>query len=335
MVVSSFVAAVALMAVQPPVAQTDTPPVPADAPEAIEAAPPPAAAATSTEVAPAPLQQAAGTAVGGPAPDERLRVLVLNVVPREVPASAAETIEGLLTVKLSERKALNVVSRADLAAALSMEADREALGCNETSCLGEIAGALDARLIVYGDIARVEDEVVVTLSLFDAEQASALARETVRARKLLDVADRLDAVVNNLLAPLLGHPAVEVPPVVDEGFTKDDYIRIGGITTGVAGVGIGALGWVAGTVAYGAEFFSLFVDAPDDDAAILALLLPIAGPLLYVVVDPVAANSPGAIVTAFASFGFQFVGVALLALGAVIATGGFATAYYLPEDGLE
>ena len=59
-------------------------------------------------------------------------------------------------------------------------------GCDEgsTSCLAELAGAMGARLVLFGDLGKLGDTTVVSLNLFLSDQAQSAGRETVRVKSL-------------------------------------------------------------------------------------------------------------------------------------------------------
>ncbi len=253
----------------------------------------------------------------------RYRILVLSMQAKGVPGAAAETVESLITVKLSEREQLNVVSRADLAAALQVEADREVLGCNDESCLAEIAGALDARLVVHGDVSSLDGQLLITVSLFDAEQARALARESVAARRLIDVAERLTPLVHNLLADLLGHERIEVAPVEDEGFTKEDIVFLGGTSVAVVGGGLIALSVVLGGMAwFGPIIGNVLTGEP---SGVLLSSPPVLGPVLAVLGEEY--DSGVDVILYVISFGFQVGAIAGTFFGGALLAGGIGVPF--------
>ncbi|MBK7859418.1 MAG: hypothetical protein IPJ65_12505 [Archangiaceae bacterium] len=88
----------------------------------------------------------------------------------------------LLGQKLQEL-GLKVISARDIGAALGIERQREMLGCAESSCVAELAGALGADGMVLGDVGKLDTTYAVnlkvlsrdghTLAIFNATAATA------------------------------------------------------------------------------------------------------------------------------------------------------------------
>lgn len=101
------------------------------------------------------------------------RVLVLDV---EGEASVAVSASKLVTKELERSRRFDVVTSEDMRRALSLEADRQEAGCDTSSCLEEIAGAMGAQLVVFGDITVLGDATLLTLNLFDTAAVRSIAR---------------------------------------------------------------------------------------------------------------------------------------------------------------
>src|SRR5262245_49290584 len=78
------------------------------------------------------------------------RILVLDFASHGVDENIAKTVTSLVAVELGKRGGLEVLSSTDVRAALDMEAARQAAGCDEQSCLAELAGALGVELVAHG-----------------------------------------------------------------------------------------------------------------------------------------------------------------------------------------
>ncbi|RMG15983.1 MAG: hypothetical protein D6729_11580, partial [Deltaproteobacteria bacterium] len=118
-----------------------------------------------------------------------------------------EEVEGLDRLAESEIEARShyaVVGPRDIETLLSLEAQRQLMGCNaDSSCLAEIGGALGASRIVFGDLTRYGPKVLLNLVLLDVESARALARlsRTVDAPdSLAPLLDVLGGAIGELLA---------------------------------------------------------------------------------------------------------------------------------------
>jgi hypothetical protein len=163
------------------------------------------------------------------------RVLVLDVKDDGVGAGAVGIIHDSLVAALAREAQLEVLSTEDVRRVLDIEAQKSAMGCtgSDESCLAEIAGALDARLLVYGTAGKLGDLVVVNLSLYDAERQRSVSRETIEADRVEDLPPRLRDAAERLTAGLFGPPPGPDPVLL------------------WAGVGTAAVGVVGGAIALG------------------------------------------------------------------------------------
>jgi hypothetical protein len=184
--------------------------------------------------------------------------------------SDAKLLTDVVTVELDKLGKFDVLSNADVQQALSLEAEKQAVGCSAQDCLAEIAGAMGARLVVFGQLGRLEEQYLLTLNLFDSERAASAGRELLDAEDLTGLRGQLPAAVASLVAnaslpePVegAGQPRVLV---LDIAWTAEaapepsekpaaasaslPWLAIGGGVTagvGVVGFGLGAiLGYLA------------------------------------------------------------------------------------------
>lgn len=84
----------------------------------------------------------------------------------------AESLAGTLALRMGETKLVKVTTPDDVATVLGLERQRQLLGCSETSCLAELAGALGARAVLTGDLARVGEVFQLTVKVLDGADAS-------------------------------------------------------------------------------------------------------------------------------------------------------------------
>lgn len=133
----------------------------------------------------------------------RPRVLVLDLKNDGAPAALASALRDGLTSHLDERSEVEILSSEDVRRAADVAADRASVGCDTASCLAELAGAVGAEYIVYGNVAQLGELYVVTLNLMAAREGKTLARQTVETRVLEDVPASArkagDALVDALL----------------------------------------------------------------------------------------------------------------------------------------
>ena len=115
----------------------------------------------------------------------------------------AQTVGRLIAVELDEL-GYEVVTTGDLRAAAGVEATKQSLGCDDsdaTSCLAELATAVGADVICYGDVARLNTQVLVTLNFFDATAARSRGRQSVRVTNLDELPEALADAIARVLPP--------------------------------------------------------------------------------------------------------------------------------------
>lgn len=186
---------------------------------------------------------AAEADTGVPAEGPTPRVLVLDLEASEIEASQARLINGLVTDSMSKIVGFEVVSSADLRQLVEVEASKAAAGCDVSSCLADLAGAMGARFVVFGNMGRLGDLTVVTVSLFDTQQAKAAKRERVQVRKLEELPAALDGALARLMGQEVTAPAGPSPVLV--------------------GSAVGAAAGLVGTISLGAWALALDADLGD------------------------------------------------------------------------
>lgn len=156
---------------------------------------PPGGPATSSSTEPAAEQR----------PDERARVKVLVLAPSGggITDDERTTIAGLIAVELETQEGLDVVSARELQRMAELEAEKVQLGCNDASCLTELAGALGARYVVFGDAGKLGSLLVLNLSLFDSERAASRGRVAIKTRDLESLPAELAPALETLVAGVL------------------------------------------------------------------------------------------------------------------------------------
>lgn len=98
----------------------------------------------------------AGQAPASPAcdaePNTRVRVLVLDLAGTDVAPELLRTLGQIVAREAAAVQGYQVLSSDELRTVLDQEAEKQLFGCSESSCLAEFAGALDADLLVSGQI---------------------------------------------------------------------------------------------------------------------------------------------------------------------------------------
>jgi len=67
---------------------------------------------------------------------------------------------------------LSVISKTDISSMVQYETEKELAGCDETSCMAEIGGALGVDKVVIGHVGKLGSSYVVTLKLMNIKKAT-------------------------------------------------------------------------------------------------------------------------------------------------------------------
>jgi hypothetical protein len=180
-----------------------------------------------------------------------LSALLVQVAPPT--ADDAALLTGLVAAAAAEAGA-DVVTREDLRKALAVEGDKQAMGCDENeSCLAELAQALNARLVVFGTVSVLGDELVLQLSAFDARTATSAGRATARGADLAALSraaeDKARALITTALEKSEGPVRVMVLDLEAKGGTSEVKSDDGSnVLWGAVGMGVGVATLAGATV---------------------------------------------------------------------------------------
>ena len=150
-------------------------------------------------------------------PTGRIKALVLDVQSSDLSPSEVNTLTSLVTAHLARYPQLDVLSGADLKRLVDLEAQKQSAGCDEGSCLSEIAGAIGAQLVFFGQAGKLGSTIVVTLNVFDANKGQAVGRQVIEARDLGQLPALVGPAVDQMVRPLFerlraGGGVGDVPP---------------------------------------------------------------------------------------------------------------------------
>lgn len=115
----------------------------------------------------------------------KLAVLELNAG-AGVEASLTGPFSEALTAEVEARGYFDVISSRDIQTLLGLERQKALLGCADDaqSCMAELSGALGARFVMTGSLARLGDAWQLTLSTLDTQKAQPVGRSTRIAKDL-------------------------------------------------------------------------------------------------------------------------------------------------------
>lgn len=162
--------------------------------------------------------------------------------------SGLEAKSGLVyydyfTQQLAGHPGLTVVRESDIASLLGLERQKQLLGCAESSCGAELAGALGVDGLMRTNIARVGTGFVVGVTVLDAKQGTPIATFSGRPPDEAKLLDFLAATADALAFKLLGG---ETKPIAAETDRGSAWV-VSAITTGALLVAGSALVGVAGS----------------------------------------------------------------------------------------
>lgn len=143
-----------------------------DAPVAPSIAEAPADAVASpavVEVAPAVVEPAAPPAVQ---PRKIVRIAVQGLDAEGLSARGGRLFTASLVGELRKLKDVSVVGMDEVDALLSLEASAQMVGCDDVSCLGDLADALGADILVTARLAAVDDSEMVSFRRFEMANAA-------------------------------------------------------------------------------------------------------------------------------------------------------------------
>lgn len=148
--------------------------------------------------------------------------------------------DAVLVAAREHSPGYEVLAVGDVAGLLAAEAEAAATGCDAVSCASELADALNAPQLVTGQLGRLGDTWLLTLTRLDRDTLEVLAREQIKARgDAPDVLlDALPVGVGRLFGAEVAAPALP-------------WLTLAG--AGVMGVGVVALG--VGAAAQGLAWF--------------------------------------------------------------------------------
>ncbi|MBK7859316.1 MAG: hypothetical protein IPJ65_11980 [Archangiaceae bacterium] len=126
----------------------------------------------------------------------KLIVLHLAVAGGVEPAIAS-TLTEAVTTEVAARGLFEVISSKDVETLLNVERQRELMGCSDDSanCMTELAGALGARFVLSGSVARLGEAYQLNLQTMDSQKAQPLGRATLIGKDLGVLREQLKYVV--------------------------------------------------------------------------------------------------------------------------------------------
>ena len=149
-----------------------------EAPSAEAGAEPPAPTGHAEhQAAPEKAEPAAAGAIRlTDADGNRLKIAVLEVQVKNVDAETGAIFTEVLTAEVAAANKLNVISATEIAAMIGYEEQKQILGCDDTSCMAEVGGAIGADYLMHSQVGKVGETFVVNIKVINVTEAKALKR---------------------------------------------------------------------------------------------------------------------------------------------------------------
>jgi hypothetical protein len=139
------------------------------------------------------------------APSRSLRLAVYELKADGIDTRTARIVTDALVAELRKLQRVSVVSMDEVKAMLDLEASKQMVGCDDDSCLAEIADSLGVDGLVIGNVTRLGDEAVIGIKRLDQRSAGVVGTATQRL-KSADGSEFLAAV-----GPLVESAFADIP----------------------------------------------------------------------------------------------------------------------------
>lgn len=231
--------------------------------------------------------------VAAPTTDNRPRVLILPPSSSSYAAHELAPLSGMIATAVASDVRLDVVTSEDLSSLVALEGERQIAGCDDSSCLAELAGAIGARYVVFGDISPLGETAVANLRLFDTQSATALKRVALTAPSLAALGETMRGPLSALGDSILQPVSDASRPSAAPWFGAPSGGPAGDPTTGLILIGSGAA--IAGMAGLADAFLPT---SRNETLDVVDFVWPIAygavGPVVAIVGAVLVFSSPPA-----------------------------------------
>ncbi|MBL8910117.1 MAG: hypothetical protein JNM17_05360 [Archangium sp.] len=130
-----------------------------------------------------------------PALAQRPKLVVLHFTgPGFEPAELASATDRVAAV-LARRDVYELISAREIDTLLGVERQKQLMGCSESACMAELSGAIGARFVMSGALAKLGDSFQLTLTVLDTQRSQPVGRAVRLASGLGGVFDDLAVTV--------------------------------------------------------------------------------------------------------------------------------------------
>jgi hypothetical protein len=190
------------------------------------------------------------------------RVLVLDLEAVGVDKDVARSIDPFVA-NAAAVPGVEVVAQSELKKVADVEAQKAELGCDSSSCLSELAGAMGAQLVLFGSVSKLGSTTTVAIAIFDSSNTGIL-RDSISVDDVGQLPKALPDKVRSLVERAHAHAARAPPASTTSAPPEGVEMPSPLYYAGMAGVILGGTGLVAGGV------LAAFNEATIDDPSALA-----------------------------------------------------------------
>ncbi|MHB8873479.1 MAG: hypothetical protein ACYC8T_07300 [Myxococcaceae bacterium] len=146
---------------------------------------------------------------------EKPKLIVLDLSAAGVDPRVGSALSEAVTAEAASRGIFQVVSSQDVQTLLGVERQKQMMGCGEggsSSCLAELGGALGARFVMSGSVARLGPSFQLSLQTLDTKTLQPLGRSSRIAKDLAELREQIPwAVAEATGTPLPPPPSKLLP----------------------------------------------------------------------------------------------------------------------------
>ena len=135
------------------------------------------------------------------ADDGKPKLLLMDLKATLIEPEAVGIITNMVSAEMAGYEAhFEIITNADMRQMVALEAEKQSMGCaDDSSCLAELAGAMGARFVMFGEVGKLGTNIIITVNLFDSQEAKAAGRVIVRAKSLDEVPDKIPPALTKLV----------------------------------------------------------------------------------------------------------------------------------------
>ncbi|HSA33616.1 MAG TPA: hypothetical protein P5077_07815 [bacterium] len=144
---------------------------------------------------------------------EPKKLLVQRITGVEVDESVTRTVEETLVLNIGNRVGFSVVTAAEMESAIQFTGQQAEMQCeSSTECLVEIQKKLDCDTLIAGKVAKLGDELILSLNTINVNDGSVGLRTTAQAKDIADLKTKLPQALDEILGLAQIKPMFQLKP---------------------------------------------------------------------------------------------------------------------------